>query len=165
MAVNLYFLKAPNIEEIFGTFLQFEKLLSSICTIKQNCAGRFGRTVTTETLTAMIGCPKIKLSCNCQGMKKKIYFFFVIVKKMSYVDLNSYGCPCNNLGVPSNRVELVPESFSKGYQSLTHGETIPNNYFGFNQAYFVHEVPVSGYKFMGRKCDGGKLFHLKQHGQ
>ena len=83
---------------------------------------------------------------------------------MNYVDLNSYGCSCQNLGVPSNRVELVPETFTKGYQSLTHGQPISNNYFGFDRAYFVHEVPVSGYKFMGRKCDGDKLFQLKQHG-
>jgi hypothetical protein len=84
---------------------------------------------------------------------------------MNYVDLSNYGCSCNNLGVPSNRVELVPETFTKGYQSLTHGEPISNNYFGFDKAYFVHEVPVSGYKFKGRKCDGDELFQLKQHGQ
>ncbi len=84
---------------------------------------------------------------------------------MNYLDLNSIGCACDNKGVPTMRVELVPETFSKGYNSLTHGEAESNNYFGFDQAYFVHEVPVSGYKFKGRQCDGDRLFQLKQHGQ
>lgn len=76
---------------------------------------------------------------------------------MNYLDLNSIGCSCNNKGVPTMRVELVPKTFTKGYNSLTHGDSTSNNYFGFNQAYFVNEVPVSGYKFMERECDGDKL--------
>lgn len=76
------------------------------------------------------------------------------IEMNNYLTLDKTG-PDLNTRVPSMSVQLVPETFNVGYNSVTHNSNeTSNNYLGYQCAYFVKEVPKSGYKFHQRSCDG-----------
>jgi hypothetical protein len=76
----------------------------------------------------------------------------------NYLSVEETCTSCERPVIPSMQVQLVPKTFSMGYSSLTHGVNTDNNYQTMTDAYFLEEVPVSGYKFEKRVCDGDKLF-------
>lgn len=76
----------------------------------------------------------------------------------NYLSLKETCHGCERRIIPSMKVQLVPETFSMGYQSLTHGVESNNNYQNFTNAYFLNRVPESGYKFEKRVCNGDKLY-------
>jgi hypothetical protein len=79
----------------------------------------------------------------------------------NYLSLKETCHGCERRVVPSMKVQLVPETFSMGYQSLTHGVESNNNYQNFTNAYFLNRVPESGYKFEKRVCNGDKLYPIQ----
>jgi len=76
----------------------------------------------------------------------------------NYLSVEETCHSCERSVIPSMQVQLVPDMFSMGYQSLPHGVTSNNNYQDFTNAYFLNQVPQSGYKFEKRVCNGDKLY-------
>ena len=76
----------------------------------------------------------------------------------NYLSVEETCHSCARPVIPSMQVQLVPDMFSMGYKSLTHGVNTNNNYQDFTNAYFLNQVPVSGYKFEKRVCNGDKLY-------
>ncbi len=76
----------------------------------------------------------------------------------NYLSVEETCGSCSRPIIPSMKVQLVPETFTMGYQSLTHGVTTSNNYQNFTNAYFLNQVPSSGYKFEKRVCNGDVLY-------